>query len=380
MRLSLGWDRATCAKNFHVSERTLHNWETGKNDIPYTAYRLLRLLNGMELPGESWAGWYFAGGTLYTPEGYPLTGKDGSWWSLLVRQAATGRKLLARGAEGRAEGAPPCGGASARAAVPGPDALASGRREALAPVPLTAWPSSPRLQQPAQALNVSAIPHGNHGDNNRGVEPPCGQSDGRMPPLWQQPSDYPPSWNAMPAPDASGSGSASTPWFALHWTHTFVVLRQQGAASLESNPSPSSAQRLLNPAASAVTTAWQNPPARPPLPPQLPRWLPQRPSSPASSAAPSLVVKGDSGYGAVPHVLVPPRSMPPAEGVTPPARLRHLLPPVPPAPAVSGQSRPGNGPPRGTRLMPVEGYPRPDKQRGDYVNNSYETIISGWGR
>ena len=88
MRLNLGWDRATCAKNFHVTERTLHNWETGKNDIPYTAYRLLRLLNGMELPGESWARWYFAGGTLYTPEGYPLTGKDGSWWSLLVRRAA----------------------------------------------------------------------------------------------------------------------------------------------------------------------------------------------------------------------------------------------------------------------------------------------------
>lgn len=364
MRLSLGWDRAACAKNFHVTERTLHNWETGKNDIPYTAYRLLRLLNRMELPGETWAGWYFAGGTLYTPEGYPLTGHDGSWWSLLVRQAAMFRELMARGAEGRAEGAPLRGGASAWAAAPGPVAPATGRREALAPVPLTAWPSSPRFQQPAQALNVSALPPGNHGENKQGLEPSCSQSDGRMPPLWRQPSDYPPNWNETPAPDANGSGSASTPWFALRWTHTFVVVQQQGEAPPGSNPSPSSAQRLT-----------LNPPAGPLLQPRPS----QRLNSPASSAAPSPV-RGDPRYGAVPHVLVPPRSMPPAEGVTPPVRLRHLLSPVPPAPAASGPPRPGYGPPRGTRLMLVEGYPRPDKQGCDYVDNSYETIISGWVR
>ncbi|ACM33325.1 VC1465 family Xer recombination activation factor [[Acidovorax] ebreus] len=129
MRLNLGWDRATCAKNFHVTERTLHNWETGKNDIPYTAYRLLRLLNGMELPGESWAGWYFAGGTLYTPEGYPLTGKDGSWWSLLVRRAAMFDEMVrGRGgatAAGGMRSVSPAGGAA-----PGPTAPAGGRREA----------------------------------------------------------------------------------------------------------------------------------------------------------------------------------------------------------------------------------------------------------
>ena len=67
MRLNLGWDQATCAKNFHVTERTLHNWESGRTDVPYTAYRLLRLLNRMELPGPSWDGWCFVGGVLYTP-------------------------------------------------------------------------------------------------------------------------------------------------------------------------------------------------------------------------------------------------------------------------------------------------------------------------
>lgn len=53
MYRSLGLDRPGCAKLLHITERTLHNWESGKHDIPYAAYRLLRLLNRMELPGET---------------------------------------------------------------------------------------------------------------------------------------------------------------------------------------------------------------------------------------------------------------------------------------------------------------------------------------
>ena len=65
-------------------------------------YRAEALLNRMELPGESWSGWCFVGGVLYTPENYPITGHDGTWWSLLVRQAAMFGELMAvRGAEGR---------------------------------------------------------------------------------------------------------------------------------------------------------------------------------------------------------------------------------------------------------------------------------------
>ena len=41
----------------------------------------------MELPGPSWAGWHFTQGQLVTPEGRTISGKDGAWWSLLVRQA-----------------------------------------------------------------------------------------------------------------------------------------------------------------------------------------------------------------------------------------------------------------------------------------------------
>ncbi|WP_353619051.1 VC1465 family Xer recombination activation factor [Paracidovorax cattleyae] len=87
----MGLDLAGCAQLLHVTERTLHNWQSGKHDIPYAAYRLLRLLrllNRMDLPGESWAGWCFHGGKLWTPEGRSFVGTDGSWWSLLVRRAA----------------------------------------------------------------------------------------------------------------------------------------------------------------------------------------------------------------------------------------------------------------------------------------------------
>ncbi len=88
MYRNLGLDLAGCAKLLHVTERTLHNWQSGKHDIPFAAYKLLRLLNRMELPGESWAGWCFHGGKLWTPEGRSFVGTDGSWWSLLVRRAA----------------------------------------------------------------------------------------------------------------------------------------------------------------------------------------------------------------------------------------------------------------------------------------------------
>jgi len=88
MYRNLGLDLEGCAKLLHVTERTLHNWQSGKHDIPYAAYRLLRLLNRMELPGASWSGWCFHGGKLWSPEGRSFEGTDSSWWSLLVRRAA----------------------------------------------------------------------------------------------------------------------------------------------------------------------------------------------------------------------------------------------------------------------------------------------------
>lgn len=87
MLADLGLSYPEAAKMLHVSLRTLHNWLSGRHAVPYAAYKLLRLLRYMELPGEAWAGWHFSRGQLVTPEGRTISGKDGSWWSLLVRQA-----------------------------------------------------------------------------------------------------------------------------------------------------------------------------------------------------------------------------------------------------------------------------------------------------
>lgn len=161
MYRSLGMDLPACAKFLHVTERTLHNWESGKHDIPFATFKLLRLMNGLELPGLSWAGWSFRGGKLCSPEGRSFEGADGSWWSLLVRQAHGFRELMARGAEGRAAGgAPPCGeAAAARPAAPGPDAPASVWREA----PALVMPPLPVARVGVIGFNT---PPSNTGVNN----------------------------------------------------------------------------------------------------------------------------------------------------------------------------------------------------------------------
>lgn len=133
MYRNLGLDLAGCAQLLHVTERTLHNWQSGKHDIPYSAYRLLRLLNRMELPGESWRGWCFQGGKLWSPEGRSFVGSDSSWWSLLIRRAAMFDQLCQQASWGKGaarlaggvRSAPPAGGAATD-----PTAPAGGRREA----------------------------------------------------------------------------------------------------------------------------------------------------------------------------------------------------------------------------------------------------------
>ncbi|GGH61911.1 hypothetical protein GCM10010975_26100 [Comamonas phosphati] len=78
MYRNLGMDLHACAQFLHVSSRTVHNWEAGKHDIPYATYKLLRLMNGMELPGQAWAGWEFRCGKLVSPEGFSFVATDGS--------------------------------------------------------------------------------------------------------------------------------------------------------------------------------------------------------------------------------------------------------------------------------------------------------------
>jgi transcriptional regulator with XRE-family HTH domain len=82
------------ARTLQVTERTVYAWFSGKTAVPYSAYKLLRILNRFELPG--WPGWHMHSGKLWTPEGFAFDQTDGQWWSLLVRQARAFRAAYAR--------------------------------------------------------------------------------------------------------------------------------------------------------------------------------------------------------------------------------------------------------------------------------------------
>ncbi|WP_374941039.1 VC1465 family Xer recombination activation factor [Xylophilus ampelinus] len=120
MYRGLGLDLDGCAQMLRVSRRTIHNWQSGRHEIPYAVYRLVRLLGRMDLPGESWSGWSFVAGKLVSPEGHAFVGTDSSWWSLLVRrarlfdvayrEAASLRVQLAEAWAAAAGGATLCGG------------------------------------------------------------------------------------------------------------------------------------------------------------------------------------------------------------------------------------------------------------------------------
>ena len=91
---SLGWKRSECAQFFHVSARTLHNWESGATAIPYAVLKLLRIHARYELPGQEWNGWVFHSGKLWTPEGHGLTPHDAACWRNLSRRAQLMEEFL----------------------------------------------------------------------------------------------------------------------------------------------------------------------------------------------------------------------------------------------------------------------------------------------
>lgn len=93
MLRQLGLSRVAAAQMLQVSDRTLYNWLSGHHAVPYAAYKLVRVLCFQEIPFKGWEGWHFSVGTLWSPEGHGFSGKDGSWWGLLIRQARMFSKL-----------------------------------------------------------------------------------------------------------------------------------------------------------------------------------------------------------------------------------------------------------------------------------------------
>jgi hypothetical protein len=99
MLADLGLTPESTGKMLHVHPRTVRYWISGKTLIPYSAYRLLRILTGAELPANGWDGWHMHSGQLWSPEGHGFKPNDSSWWSLLVRQARCFKTMADREAQ-----------------------------------------------------------------------------------------------------------------------------------------------------------------------------------------------------------------------------------------------------------------------------------------
>ncbi|WP_185820090.1 VC1465 family Xer recombination activation factor [Xanthomonas sp. GW] len=95
-RFTLGLSIRDCAALLRVSVRTVANWEAARSRIPYTAYKLMRVLRGGKLLGPDWTGFQVRGDVLATPEGRELRSSDLVWWSLLVLQAQEFRNIMAQ--------------------------------------------------------------------------------------------------------------------------------------------------------------------------------------------------------------------------------------------------------------------------------------------
>ena len=67
-RCRAGLTTVKAAAMLDVTERTIRNWENGTSNIPYSAFRLMRLAGGYVFAGKGWEGWTFSHGKLWTPE------------------------------------------------------------------------------------------------------------------------------------------------------------------------------------------------------------------------------------------------------------------------------------------------------------------------
>lgn len=55
------------AAMLHVSQKTVKNWESGKTQIPYSAFKLLKVLTNYDMPDARWEGWCLRDGALWSP-------------------------------------------------------------------------------------------------------------------------------------------------------------------------------------------------------------------------------------------------------------------------------------------------------------------------
>jgi len=96
LRKSVPLSRRACAEYLGCSVSTVRAWDRGRNRVPWSAVRLLRLLRLGDLGAlhDDWTGWVVRGRMLVTPEGHALHVSDMAWWSLTCRQAEGFRHAL----------------------------------------------------------------------------------------------------------------------------------------------------------------------------------------------------------------------------------------------------------------------------------------------
>ncbi|MCW5604006.1 MAG: helix-turn-helix domain-containing protein [Burkholderiales bacterium] len=95
-RLKAAMTRDQAAQVLGVAPRTVRNWEAGRSRVPYSAFKLLRILGGYALPGQAWRGFYLRGDTIWSPEGRSFQATDLAWWGLTVAMARTFREWRSR--------------------------------------------------------------------------------------------------------------------------------------------------------------------------------------------------------------------------------------------------------------------------------------------
>jgi len=144
-RLHAGRSTAEVAGLLRVTRRTVRNWESGRSQVPYSAFKLMRIMTGYALPGDAWRGWCLRDGVLWSPTGRAFEAWGMGYLSLVFGMAR--EFLRARGHSGRIPTSPasqqPQGSArpgrtGARAAVtpllsarpsrPGPATVSAGER------------------------------------------------------------------------------------------------------------------------------------------------------------------------------------------------------------------------------------------------------------
>jgi len=103
LRASCLLSRQACAEYLGVCLRTVRHWEAGRNRVPWSAVRLLRLLRCGELGGlhAAWDVWTLDRLGLHSPDGRTFRLDAMRTWWLQLEQARFWREAYNRGELGR---------------------------------------------------------------------------------------------------------------------------------------------------------------------------------------------------------------------------------------------------------------------------------------